>query len=105
MYNEINPIPEGYHKEVTDQIQKTVSWKAKGLKRVVRLRLVSDVGFPLWDVSYCHGEMNDGTMVDVQLPFSQLPKKKYREAIINYAKKDSVYAKGLQIFSAISTLQ
>ena len=104
MVNEINRMPDGYHEDVTEKIGGRVGWKNKNLKRIVRLRLLSDAGFPAWDVSYCHGEMKDGTMVDVELPFSQLPKKDYRKAIVVYAQKDKVYAKGLEIFSAISTL-
>lgn len=82
---------------------ETVPWTEKGLK-VTRLRLLSDPGFPAWDVSYCHGELEDGTKVHVELPFSQLPKKRITSAIIAHAKRDGVYAKGLGILDAISKL-
>lgn len=82
----------------------SVSWKEPGLK-VTRLRLLSDPGFPAWDVSYCHGIL-DGRHVDVELPFSQLAK--YRttisKQIVAYAKRDGVYAKRLGILDAISKL-
>lgn len=76
------------------------------LTKVTRLRLLSDPGFPFWDVSYCYGELKDGSAVRVSLPFHQLPKGKGRlnGAIIEAAKADGVYAKRLGIFDVISTL-
>ena len=79
---EINPLVEGYHGEVTENIQHHVSWKNPDLKRIIRLRLLTDRDFPFYDVSYCHGQLKDGSYVDVQLPFSQLPKRWYRKAIV-----------------------
>lgn len=96
---------QSYHNDRHSQETiDTVDWTTKGL-RVTRLRLLSDPGFPAWDVSYCHGIL-DGKHVDVQLPFDQLPKYKgsITKHIIEYAKKDGVYAKGLGILSCISTL-
>lgn len=101
---ETNSLPVGYHDDVTRQIKETVDWTDARLKRVVRLRLLSDPGFPVWDVSYCHGQLEDGSFVDVDLPFDQLPKKGMRAAIVKYAQRDKVYAVGLGIFNAISTL-
>lgn len=101
---ETNGLVNGqeYHNEFAEA--RTVPWTEKGL-RITRLRLLSDPGFPLWDVSYCHGEIN-GEKVHVELPFSQLWKfkKPMASQIIDYAKRDGVYAKGLDIFNAISTL-
>lgn len=83
----------------------TVLWTHPDLKRIIRLRLVSDRGFPWWDVSYCYGEMKDGTTVRVSLPFDQLPKNKpVNASILEHAKRDKVYAKGLGIFDVVSTL-
>lgn len=82
-----------------------VYWTEPGLK-ITRLRLISDPGFPFWDVSYCHGELADGTPVDVDLPFPQIPKRPGINAtIIHYAKIDKVYIKATGIFNSISTLQ
>jgi hypothetical protein len=104
--NEVNGLVNGqeYHSNFTSKITKIVPWNTKGLK-VTRLRLLSDVGLPFWDVSYCHGILN-GEPVEVQLPFDQLPKRNKLNAIVNYAKKDGVYAKGLGILNPliISTL-
>ena len=70
---------------------------------MTRLRLLSDPGFPYWDVSYCDGEL-DGYHVRVQLPFNQLKKRNIAGQIIEYAKRDKVFAKGIGILDCISTL-
>ena len=86
-----------------DQKREDCYWTEPGLK-ITRLRLVSDPGFPVWDVSYCHGKLADGTLVRVGLPFSQVPKRNRAEFILEWAKREGVYAKGLGIFDNISTL-
>ena len=109
-----NELEEGaaYHYD-TDR-SKRVYWTTEGLK-VTRLRLVSDAGFPAWDVSYCHGVLKDGTPVTVQLPFSQIPKMTYpcpthgygKGYIVSLAKKEKIFAKGLGILDndVISKIQ
>ncbi len=78
----------------------------RDLARIVRLRLLSDRGFPFWDVSYCYGQMKDGTYVRVSLPWGQIPKKGGLNAnIVKMCKEVGVYGKGLGIFDVISTLQ
>lgn len=98
--------PSAYHEAVTHRITETLYWDDKRLKKITRLRLVSDPGFPAWDLSYCHGVDVDGNPVQVELPFSQLPKGKgqIQRAIIAHAKRDGVFAKGLGVFNSISTL-
>lgn len=78
----------------------SVCWTTKGLE-ITRLRLLSDPGYPEWDVSYCHGILN-GRHVDVTLPFSTLPKKAWKTALYKEARSTGVFIKGL--FSAVSTL-
>lgn len=94
--------PAAYHDEFTHKIERAVDWTTPGL-RVTRLRLLTDPGFPMWDVSYCHGMIGDEP-VRVVLPFGQLPKGRVSSAIIEHAKRDGVYAKRLGILDAISTL-
>lgn len=77
-----------------------VDWTEDGLE-ITRLRILSDPGFPAWDVSYCHGVL-DGRHVDVRLPFSQLPKRGYKSFLYKEAKKTGKFINGL--FSSISTL-
>ena len=99
---ETNGLVNGlsYHRQFN--ATRCVDWTTKGLK-VTRFRIVSDPGFPFWDVSYCHGTLN-GEDVRVSLPFFQLPKKGLISFIITAAKKDKVYAKGLGILDNISSL-
>lgn len=96
---ETNPIldTQKYH-----QVQREiwVNWDAEGVA-ITRLRLLSDPGFPLWDVSYCHGTQH-GIPVNVTLPFSQLPKKNMKRWLYQQAKKTGKYIPGL--FNSISTL-
>jgi hypothetical protein len=94
-----------YHAERhTQETIRTVRWTEPGL-RVTRLRLLSDPGFPLWDVSYCHG-MIGTEHVDVELPFSQLYKygTTISKQIVQHAIKDGVFAKRLGILDCISKL-
>ena len=102
--SESNPLPDGYHEKITKKITGRVSWNDPALKTVIRLRLLGDPEFPALDVSYCHGVLRDGTPVDVQLPFSQLPKRGWKRALVNHAKKHGVYAAGLGIFANASVL-
>jgi len=98
---ETNPMTPGLHdeKEVA-----TLSWKSPQLACITRLRLLSDPGYPAWDVSYCLGRNLLGQKVRVALPFSELPKGNIKGAILAHARKAKVYAKRLGIFDAISTL-
>lgn len=106
--DETNGLTNGiqYHKDCWENEHPDypygVDWTKPGLK-VTRLRLLSDPGYPAWDVSYCHGVL-DGHHVCVLLPFSQLPKRNVVGAIITYAKRDKVYAKGLGILDCVSKL-
>ena len=75
-----------------------VDWADPGLARIVRLRLLGEAGYPAWDVSYCMGVMSDGRRCMVSLPFSRLPRRRWKAAICEYAKADGVFAKGLGVF-------
>lgn len=76
------------------------------LARVTRLRLLTDPGFPNWDLSYCHGILADGTEVTVDLPWFSFSKRKgLAREIVTMCKEAGVYAKGIGILDAISTLR
>lgn len=98
---EHNPLPTGYHDE---EALLQVDWTDPRLARIERMRFVSDPGFPAWDLSYCFGRLKSGEKVEVLLPFTQLPKRNMFGALIQYAKRDRVYLRGLGVFGAISTL-
>jgi hypothetical protein len=88
-----------YHDQFTRE--RRADWTAPGLV-ITRLRLLSDPGFPWWDVSYCHGTLN-GETVHVTLPFDQLPKR-YSAALIKHLNDAKLNGKRLGIWDAISTL-
>jgi hypothetical protein len=70
------------------------------LTRITRLRMISDPGFPFWDVSYCYGVMKDGRTCRVSLPEVQFPKRNLKGAIIAMCTRERVYAKGLGLLDS-----
>lgn len=86
-------------KELSDSVDhsETVYWNDPELKRVLRLRLIGcSREYPFWDVSYCYGELKNGTRVRVNLPVHQISQK-WKAHLIEMAKQDGVFAKGLGI--------
>lgn len=82
----------------------SVAWTDPALKRFVRVRLLTDPGFPMYDVSYVYGELHGGTLCHVILPFHQIPKRGFASWLIKQARGDKVYLKGLGFFDALSKL-
>lgn len=103
--NESNGLgdPKAYHDRYANA--REVDWTEPGV-RVTRLRLVSDPGFPFWDVTYCHGRIGDEPVV-VRLPFDQLPKRGLFREVVRHAKRDGVFAARLGLLDKLnySTLQ
>jgi hypothetical protein len=112
-----NLLPAGNNYHDTFHGARHVDWSEPGLK-VTRFRIISDPGFPLWDVSYCHGYLN-GEPVHVDLPFSQLRKHGFRYKdpktgeikkggwkahVIAWGKKEEVNVYKLGILQNVSTL-
>jgi hypothetical protein len=89
-----NPITDEV-KAVRDAIEETVNLDDKRLARITRLRLVTDPGFPMYDVSYCYGELKDGSPVRVRLPWHQFSRRNLKGDLIAMSKEARVYAKGL----------
>jgi len=87
-------------------------WRSKSLKRWVRIRLLSDAGYPAWDLSYCYAELINGAVVRCNsgdlpaMDYSQFPKplSKWKANALAEAKEFGVYLKGTGIFEALSTL-
>lgn len=91
---ESNPITDEV-RAIRDRIERTVDLTDPKLDKITRLRLVTDPGFPMYDVSYCYGRMKDGEDVRVELPVHQFPKRNLTGALIEMCRKQHVYAKGL----------
>ncbi|WP_144120702.1 hypothetical protein [Catellatospora sichuanensis] len=80
-------------------------WLAnRDLVKITRLRLISDRGLAWWDVSYCYGQMRDGTHVRVILPYGQFRKANLSRQLVDMCKAAGKYGKALDIFNAVSTL-
>lgn len=74
-----------------------VSWDIPELAKVLRLRLIGcSREYPFWDISYCYGELKDGTRCRVELPEGRLSQN-WKGHLIRMAKRDGVFAKGLGI--------
>lgn len=101
----IEEIVEQFGKDVWYAPHPTVEWTEPGLK-FVRVRLLSDPGFPAWDISYCIGIVA-GELVRVQLPFHQLPKGKLalRAFVYAAASRDRLFLNKTCFFEALSTFQ
>lgn len=100
------PLDEFNKELIPDAQAEWVSWQDRRLKRITRLRLVSDPGHPYWDCSYIYGQLRNGDPVHVHNPFlpGELTKRTLRNDIIQAARHDGVYAKGLGVFEALALL-
>lgn len=65
------------------------------LVRIIRIRLISDPGFPFWDMSYAWGEMKDGSRVNVKFSTNQFAKRNLKGDLIAEAKRMGRFAKGM----------
>lgn len=87
----------------------TRNLRDQDLVRIVRLRLLTDSGFPWWDISYCYGQLRDGRFVHVNLGHGQLRKANggYKANLIEIFKEAGRFAKGMGVFDdgVISTLR
>lgn len=83
----------------------TVALADEQLIRIIRLRLVGyhRRDFPWWDVSYCYGELNDGSYVRVNLGEWQL-RPRYKSHLVELCKAAGRHGKSMGLFDAISTL-
>lgn len=79
------------HTAITDDIQLGDD----RLVKIDRLRLLTERGYPFYDVSYCYGTLRDGSHVRVYLGDTRLPRKGTKGYLIQLAKEAGVYAKGL----------
>jgi len=91
---EYNKIPKGYHDIERDficwdEIEKTDKVKAE------RIRFVTDRGFPMLDLSYCHLFINGKRYNVTGCPFTQISKKNWKSDLIRILKEEGIYIKDL----------
>lgn len=93
--NETNPIwaSEANHENVDFDIYVTLG--SPEVKRVVRLRLLTEPGYPYYDISYCYVQLKDGRYARLSNTPGMLPRKALKKALIDWAREEGAYAKGL----------
>lgn len=109
MAHETNGLvnPAAYH-EVDRSV--TVEVTDPRLARITRARYLTDPGFPVWDESYVHGVLKDGTPVRVHMPQWQISKtangrrRSLAAGLVQMAIDNGFNARRLGLLDAISTL-
>lgn len=100
---EYNSITPGYH-EIE---RENGSWyELKKSDRIIaeRIRLITDPGFPWFDISYFHLWVN-GTPTEFRdFPVIQLPKKGYKKVLIEECQKQGIFVKDIASDFVISRL-
>jgi hypothetical protein len=84
-------------------------WAEPSFARFLRVRLLSDRGYPNWDLSYAFAEMIDGSIVrlfESDVPGSRygFRKRSWKKDAIEEAKRWNVFLKPTGFFDAVSTL-
>lgn len=91
--NETNPL---WASEVTHEtIEEHVSLGDPRLARVTRLRLLTDPGYPFFDISYVYGVLKDGRHCRIEGHPGSLGRRTIKKELIEWAREEGAYAKGL----------
>ncbi len=86
----------GTYHELVDHTDQYTLWDVQQAGgKITRLRLLSDYGCPFWDISYCHATLPDGRIVPVQVTSNTIWKKSIKGSLIEWAKLEGVFAKGI----------
>lgn len=97
-----NPVGPNYHSTVDRSHRRWLSEIAASGGQISRLRILTDrwAGVLVGDISYFHATLGDGTVVEVN--YDNLNwggvlygPKGLKSALIEWAKSEGVYAKGL----------
>lgn len=93
--NETNPIwmSEATHENVHYDLHVTLG--DSRLKRIVRLRLLTEPGYPYMDISYCYGQLKDGRYVRLDGVPMSISRRKPKADLIAWAREEGVNAKAL----------
>lgn len=103
-HHETSPLAESGIAHTDYSGAPTLDLEDPRLVKVTRLRLLSDPGYPMWDLSYCYGLDVDGQPVRVSLPVHQFPKRNLSRALVDMAREAGRYGKGMGLLDAVSTL-
>lgn len=95
--NETNPL---WASEVTHEtIEEHVTLGDPRLERITRLRLLTEPGFPYYDISYVYGVLKDGRHCRIDGAPMHLSRKAPKRDLIEWAKEEGAYAKGLGLLN------
>lgn len=86
-------------REAIDYSKPPTPLADRNLVKVTIIRLVGfeDYDFPYVDLSYCYGELRDGTPVRVDLGRHQFAKAAWKSQLIQCFKDANRYAKGMGV--------
>lgn len=92
--NEITELRESINHNIT------VDLDDPNLAKVLRLRLIgfNSREYPRWDISYCYGELKDGTRCRVLLPMRNLGRF-WQVELVKWGLQNNVFVKGLGILN------
>lgn len=92
---ETNPLwmSEATHENV--DYDEHVTLGDPRLERIVRLRLLTEPGYPYFDVSYVYGQLRDGRYVRIADAPMHLRRKAPKADLIAWAREERVNAKAL----------
>lgn len=88
-------ILDTYHSEVDYSRTYTLSELVAAGGKISRLRLLTERGYPAYDISYCHATLPNGQVVPVHVDCMRLPKPALKSGLIAWAKREKVFAKNL----------
>lgn len=93
--NETNPLwaSESTHENVDYTVHCSLG--DPRLARITRLRLLTEPGYPYYDISYVYGVLKDGTHVRLEGAPAQIGRRTAKRDLIDWAKEEGAYAKGL----------
>ncbi len=88
-----------------DLSDETVALDDPSLVKITRLRLIgASREYPFWDLSYCYGQLADGTNVRVELGEHRFGRYSYKRELVELAKRAGRFGKGMGLLDNISTL-
>lgn len=93
--NETNPLwaSESTHHNV--DFDEYVTLGDPRLERITRLRLLTEPGYPYFDISYVYGVLKDGRHIRISGAPMHLGRKTIKRDLISWAKEEGAFAKGL----------
>lgn len=106
MVDETNPLENGqdYHEEERIYVYFEELTSEDEIE-MERLRLLTDSGLPFYDISYIHIIYNGKKAQLLDFPVNKLPKKGWKEKMIDICKKNNIFIKHIVHPDRVSILR